>query len=71
MYSIYILHINSCPTSNILTFPLFLPAGLGGVNIMEKLEAASAEDEIDGKERGKLLLDFSATTGDRIQVFVE
>jgi len=38
---------------------------------MEMLDEASAEVVIDGSERGKLLLDFNGTMGDRIQVFVE
>lgn len=45
--------------------------GLVGVNIREMLEEASAEVGADGSERGKLLLDFNGTMGDRIQVFVE
>lgn len=44
--------------------------GLMGVNIVELLEEASAE-VVDGAERGKLLLDFNGTMGDKIQVFVE
>lgn len=44
--------------------------GLGGVNIIKMLEEASTEVD-DGFERGKLLLDFNGTMGDRIQVFVE
>lgn len=44
-------------------------AGLGGVNIIEKLENASKEG--DQYQSGKLLLDFNGTMGDRIQVFVE
>ncbi|PKA59304.1 Carboxyvinyl-carboxyphosphonate phosphorylmutase, chloroplastic [Apostasia shenzhenica] len=44
--------------------------GLGGVNILELLENAS--QEVAGSpEKGKLLLDFDGTMGDRIQVFVE
>ncbi|KAM0947184.1 putative 2,3-dimethylmalate lyase [Dioscorea sansibarensis] len=44
--------------------------GLGGRNIIEMLEDASV-DVNDGTERGKVLLDFNDTMGDRIQVFVE
>lgn len=44
--------------------------GLGGRNIIEMLEDASV-DVNDGTERGKVLLDFNDTMGDRIQVFLE
>lgn len=49
---------------------VFSSTGLGGVNIIEKLEEASAE-VVDGAEKGKVLLDFNGTMGERIQVFVE
>ncbi|KAH0470201.1 hypothetical protein IEQ34_001759 [Dendrobium chrysotoxum] len=42
--------------------------GLGGVNLMELLENASQESTT---EKGKLLLEFNGTMGDKIQVFVE
>ena len=44
---------------------IFVFAALGGVNIKELLDDAA--DEVGGK----LLLDFSDTMGDRIQVFLE
>ncbi|KAG0475945.1 hypothetical protein HPP92_012786 [Vanilla planifolia] len=39
--------------------------GMGGLNIMELLENASLESST---EKGKLLIDFNGTMGDRIQV---
>lgn len=43
--------------------------GLGGVNIMEMLDDAA--EDIGDPQRGKILLDFKDTMGDRIQVLLE
>lgn len=66
----YKLVVMSCLFSQVLkwiyeTICTYLFAALGGVNIKELLDDAA--DEVGGK----LLVDFSDTMGDRIQVFLE